>query len=283
MTARELCRSLESLFSAANISDASFDARAIVEYACDIEHDRYFMLRDRVITSEYAQRANDLAQRRLSGVPLQYLLGSWDFCGRKFAVGDGVLIPRPETEELVDLALSLMKEIENPVVFDLCAGTGCIGISIKHEREDAQLYLVEKSQEALGFIETNKVNHGFGRSIISVGYDIKLGFPSFLPKPDVIVSNPPYIPTDELDLLQREVKKEPIMALDGGEDGLDFYRCLAESWMPALNYGGFIAVECGEGQSGKIARLFGEGSKIKIDFYGADRFVYAARRREYDI
>ena len=277
MTAFELARRAEALLEAAEIRDASFDARLIVESITGIPHEKYIFRRSEPVTDEQVRKVEALSAKRALGVPLQYLLGSWEFCGHEFAVGEGVLIPRPETEELVSLVLSKMKDMHDPVVFDLCAGTGCIGISVKHERPDSQVYLIEKSADALGFIETNKIRNGFGSSIVSVRYDIFDGFPGFLPEPDVIISNPPYIPTGE-------VRLEPSMALDGGEDGLDFYRSLAEKWLPQIKEGGFIAVECGEGQAETIAGLFGENSKIIKDFYGAERFVFSSvHGREYDI
>ena len=283
MTAFELCRKATALLEGADVPDASFDARLLVESVCGIPRGEFFLQRGNDVTDEQIREAEALCAKRALGVPLQYLLGSWEFCGRSFAVGEGVLIPRPETEELAALALSRMKTLKNPVVFDLCAGTGCIGITVKHERPDAGVYLIEKSADAIGFIETNKIRHGFGSSVVSVRHDIFGGFPRFLPKPDVIISNPPYIPTGELDSLQNEVRREPSMALDGGEDGLDFYRILAEKWLPHLNANGFIAVECGEGQAEEIASLFGDGSEIIKDFYGAERFVLFSLRRNYAV
>ena len=284
MTAFELSKKAAALLEKAGVPDAAFDARSLVESVADIPHEKFILLRDNEVTDEQVREVEALCAKRALGVPLQYLLGSWEFFGYSFAVGEGVLIPRPETEELVSLTLEKMKEIENPVVFDLCAGTGCIGISVKHERPDASVYLIEKSDEAMSFLETNKIRNGFGSSIVSVKYDILDGFPSFLPEPDVIISNPPYIPTAELVLLQKEVGNEPPMALDGGKDGIDFYLMLAEKWFPYIKAGGFISVECGEGQAETIAGLFGENSTIIKDFYGAERFVFSpAHGRKYDI
>ena len=273
MTVFSVVRSITDFLSENGIPDPETDARLITEHVCGIDHTGYYFEKQKEISENNLKKIHALAAQRALGMPLQYILGSWSFCGLVFSVGEGVLIPRPETEELVEITLDRMKEMKSPVVFDLCSGTGCIGISIKHFRPDAAVYLIENSSEALRYIEVNKVKNGFGDSVVSVGYDVFNGPPSFLPGPDVLVSNPPYIPSNELSSLQKEVKFEPKSALDGGADGLDFYRLMSEKWIGWLNPGGFIAVECGEHQADRIKQLFGSDSNIIKDFYGTDRFV----------
>ena len=271
MTAFDLFRKLSSTLADGGIEDAEADARLLAEFVCGIKRERWFIDRSKTVSNEALEKAEKLAEKRISGIPVQYLLEKWSFCGREFSVGEGVLIPRPETEELAAATLSRMNGLRNPVVFDLCAGTGCIGLSIGAERPDSSVYLFEKSPEAMNYLKANVKELKSEANVI--GCDIFNGCPGGLPRPDVIVSNPPYIPSDELQLLQREVQKEPFAALDGGKDGLDFYRCIAENWIPLLNAGGFAAVECGESQAEEIAGIFGGKCETVKDFYGVSRFV----------
>ena len=187
-------------------------------------------------------------------MPLQYIIGEWEFMGHIFAVGEGVLIPRPETEVLVELALKKIKNIESPVVFDLCSGSGCIGISIAKERPNAKVFLFEKYDKAFGYLTKNAQNIN---NVVPVQHDITLDADELcLPIPDVIVSNPPYIRSDEMETLQKEVKKEPSTALDGGEDGMDFYRVIAEKWLPKIKSGGAFFVECDPEQADPLSKIF---------------------------
>ena len=197
-------------------------------------------------------------------------------------MGEGVLIPRPETEELCTAVIERLKKMHAPTVFDLCAGSGCIGITLKKQVVQANVYLVEYFDEALGFLNENRMSLSVARSVPAIKGDVLEGYEKFgfLPRPDVIVSNPPYIKKSELAFLQSEVRCEPSAALDGGEDGLVFYRAFAEKWLPFINEKGFIAVECGETQAEKIASLFSKhSSEITVlkDFNGIDRFVIAGK------
>ena len=211
---------------------------------------------------------------RASGVPVQYVIGEWDFYGESFNVGKGVLIPRPETEMLVDFALEYLKDRKSPVIFDLCAGTGCIGLTVARLIPDSTVYLLEKSPEAFEYLVSNKERHSLENVHLLSG-DLFSGFEFFdTPVPDVILSNPPYIESDVVPTLQSEVLLEPSMALDGGSDGLDFYRAIAEKWLPYCQ--GAVAVECGEGQTKAIGDLFRnyfDDISEKADFNGIGRIV----------
>lgn len=280
MTVFELGKKLVEKLEKGGDLDFITDSRLINEKACNIPHNRYLIDRNRDATEEEIQKALIYAEKRLNGFPLQYILGEWEFLSHKFYVGDGVLIPRPETEELVDHVIEYMSHIEKPVVLDLCSGSGCIGISIKHIRDDADVYLVEKSEKAIPYLEKNKIENGFGNRIVSIGYDILKGPSEIFPEADVIVSNPPYIMTEELKTLQKEVLHEPEMALDGGFDGLIFYRCLASDWFSKMKSGGIIAVECGENQARVIESMLSKyacKTEVINDFYGVERFVFAVK------
>lgn len=217
--------------------------------------------------------------RRAEGVPVQYVIGAWDFYGESYAVGEGVLIPRPETELLVDFALDFLKDNTNPVVFDLCSGTGCIGLSVAKNKPDAKVILVEKSPDALKYLKKNVSDSGCGNVQVING-DVLLGFDSFdLPKPDLILSNPPYIESDDIAELQSEVHYEPVMALDGGSDGMIFYNTISQKWIDECSA---VAVECGEGQADSIIKLFSKKFadvySVK-DFNGIERVVIGRERK----
>lgn len=258
----------------ADIENYSNEALWIFEKSFNCQRQFLFFNSDKEADEAKAADYLNKIKLRVSGIPVQYVIGEWDFFGETFSVGEGVLIPRPETELLVEFALDYLKEKEKPVILDLCAGSGCIGLSIAKNIPDSRVYLVEKSQDAFRYLEKNKENLGCTNAEIVSG-DIFNGFKSFgIPYPDLILSNPPYIETKEIATLQSEVHKEPYMALDGGEDGLVFYRALAEMWLPYCN--GAVAVECGENQSDDIKNIFSEycvNLKSVQDFNLIERIV----------
>lgn len=218
---------------------------------------------------------NEIIVRRKNGEPLQYIVGKWDFYGLTFKVGEGVLIPRPETENLVEYVLNEIKNVKNPIVFDLCSGSGCIGITIAKLRPDSKVYLFEKENKAYSYLNKNLEIVKLPNAV-PVKCDILNCDLQNLPLADAIVSNPPYIKSDEISTLQAEVKKEPLSALDGGNDGLIFYRCIASRWASKVKSGGLIACECGDGQSAEILPLFESiayEKKVIFDFNNIDRIV----------
>lgn len=280
MTIFELYKICEKELQNANVENASFEARLICEYVTSLTNTDFLLKRGRQATTEEEIKVKECIKKRISLVPVQYITGKWEFLDLEFSVGEGVLIPRPETEELVLYAKEKIENTQRKVVFDLCSGSGCIGLAIKHLLPECDVYMIEKSDDALLYLQKNREDLGFGANTVCVKGDILCGYESFdfLPKPDVIISNPPYIKKDDIKSLQKEVLKEPIMALDGGKDGLIFYRNLCEKWFPYINNGGFIAVECGEEQAEDIASLFVHNStetEIIKDFNGYNRMVAA--------
>lgn len=216
-------------------------------------------------------------RQRAEGVPLQYLLGTWEFYGLPFELGPGVLIPRPDTEVLVESALELLRERDQPAVLDMCSGSGCIGVSIARHCREARVTAVELSGEAFVYLKKNiRINRV---SIEAVREDARAYTP---PRPlFLIVSNPPYIPRKDLPFLQREVRREPAMALDGGADGLDFYRLLASRYIQHLLPGGYLLVEVGRGQAEAVTELFRRGGLADVsrrrDYSGIDRVVWGQK------
>ncbi len=274
MTLHQLYKNGNSILAQADIENAEFDALQLLLYAFGIDHTAYLLNRDSPAEPANEAAFYELIARRSANEPLQYILGSQLFLGNSFSVGEGVLIPRPETEDLVLLCISRIGKMPKPIVFDLCAGSGCIGISIARLCENADVYLFEKYSEALHFLNEN-VPADMGGRIHVVKADLFTFDVRELPAPDVIVSNPPYIPERSLGTLQQEVLREPMSALNGGADGLAFYREIAGRWMPLLKNGGFAAFECGEDQCGPIGDFMCRFGKIETfaDRFGSKRFL----------
>ena len=279
MTISELEKLGSQKLRASGKENSDFDARCLLEFVLNLNPTQYLLNRSEEVDSVCAEKFLSLVERRSNGEPLQYILGKWEFMGLLFYVGEGVLIPRPETEMLVEFALDFLKDKKNPVVIDLCSGSGCIAISVAKHLPYAKVYAVEKSDLAFPYLKKNiwlncvfnvSAVHGdiFDRTLLS---DIK---------PDLILSNPPYIRSPEIASLQSEVRNEPSMALDGGEDGLIFYREIANSWIDRLGTGGAIAVECAEDQTEDIIRMFSKKTQYAEafnDLSGLPRMVTAIK------
>ncbi len=242
---------VRKILEAAGIESAAFEARQI----------------------EAAGLSEEAAHRRAAGEPLQYILGEWDFFGRTFKCQKGVLIPRPETEQLIETALEYIES--GSTVADLGCGTGCIAITAALER-DCTVTMIDVEDAPLALAAKNAKLHGVdGRATVlrhSIFDEIDMEF-------DVIISNPPYIVRDELASLQKEVLHEPIAALDGGVDGLDFYRAIAEIWAPKARR--LVALEVGIGQAEEVAQMLAKLGKVEIknDYFGIARMVICNRQK----
>ena len=283
MTLKEALANLK--FKLSDIDDGEIEARYILEKVSGINYTEMLFKSDEVLSDDKYREAVTMAERRLAGEPIQYILGEWDFMDFNFKVGEGVLIPRPETEILVEHILDNIEGKKAPVVYDLCSGSGCIGLSIKSLRKDALVYLVEKSDKALSYLRYNHKNLCGDLENVTVlqGDILKVNVFDNLPQADVIVSNPPYIRSDEIPSLQSEVLREPVMALDGGDDGLVFYRVLVNEWSEKLKSDGFMAFECGEDQAQDICDLFSEinfDSKVVYDYNNIQRIVTGRRKKK---
>ncbi len=259
------------------VTEFDFDAFCLLVKAFNLSKTEYYFNRFNLADTEKASEYFKLIQRRISGEPLQYIIGKWEFMDGEFYVGEGVLIPRQDTEILVETAAEYIKanrEVKN--VVDLCAGSGCVGISLAMMFPDIEVTSVELSDKAYSFLENNiDLNHV--KNVKAINGDITKCFSDFdIGKIDVLVSNPPYIETDEIKVLSREVQREPHMALDGGKDGYYFYNVIKNKWLASLKKGSFAAFECGENQAFKLAEMFKPfSSDIKIfkDLNGIDRVV----------
>ncbi len=223
-----------------------------------------------------------LCRRRLEGEPLQYLLGEWEFWGLPFKVGPGVLIPRADTETLVEVALRAANPLAEPEILDLCTGTGCVAISLAKELPEARVTALELHEEAYGYLLQN-----IGLNKVGVK-PVRADLGGYIhPAPlDLLVANPPYIPRNVIPTLQAEVKREPVTALDGGKDGLSFFRSILKLYAGQIKPGGFICLEVGVGQSGQVAQILRESKcgdiKIAGDYAGIPRVVSGRMQKKQE-
>ncbi|MGN1080477.1 MAG: peptide chain release factor N(5)-glutamine methyltransferase, partial [Acutalibacteraceae bacterium] len=193
--------------------------------------------------AEEKKRLLELSEEIKKGKPLQYILGEWDFFGRSFTVNENVLIPRQDTELLVEKTMEIAKGGEN--ILELCTGSGCIAVSLANEISGCTVTAVELSEGAAEIAE-KKIHRFCKKNVVLERLDVLSKCPErHEGKFDILVSNPPYIKTADLDLLDKNVKNEPRMALDGGTDGLMFYRAIAKNWKKSMKSGGKILLEIG--------------------------------------
>lgn len=232
----------------------------------------------REVDKDLTDKMSKIFRRRVVGEPLQYILGEWEFYGLPFKVGEGVLIPRQDTETLVELALEFLRgrDINARTTADLCAGSGCIGITLA-KLADANVLCVEPYYTADGYLRRNaRLNNVEVSFSMADACSDKIPFSGF----DLIVCNPPYLSSEDMRNLQTEVTYEPEEALYGGEDGLDFYRKMIPIYKPKLFIGGMIAFEIGKGQDEAVCELFRQSGffpQTKCDANGIIRVVYAIR------
>lgn len=257
MTYRELYQQAKKKLVQAGKENPAFDAFCLFSMATGFSRQQYVIHSGEEAHPEQVRRLFSLIGRRARGEPLQYLLGEWEFMGLPFYVGEGVLVPRNDTEILVEEAARLLRENGGKTALDLCGGSGAAAIGLAFLCPQAKAVSVELSDSALAYLQKNIVRNRMEKRVSAlrgdVLYDADL-FPdhSF----DLLLSNPPYIPTGDLAGLQIEVQREPRMALDGGEDGLLFYRAIVRCWLSKLRPGGGLAVEVGIHQAEGVAALF---------------------------
>ena len=275
MKVREAFEKIEKTFLKAGVDSPAFEASVLMEDLLELPRNPEITAAETVLNSEQEEKLFFAAKKRTEGFPLQYLIGNWEFFGRKFFVGEGVLIPRPETELLCEFVLKRFSRSMPPKVVDLCSGTGCIAITIAKELPGAEVTAVELYEKAFEHLERNNALHG--NCVSTVKGDALVPFGKF----DCIVSNPPYITGDEMKELQTEVTFEPETALFGGEDGLYFYREIAKNWFGHLNEGGIIAFEIGDTQGEAVLSILsGNGYKnaaVIKDYEGRDRVASAVK------
>lgn len=262
-------------------SDPAFEAFLLFEKATGLTRKEYLLRAEDPAPERSRRDFLGLIARRLSGVPVQYLLGEWDFHGLSFAVGPGVLIPRPETELLCETACGFCRTRSAPRILDLCSGTGCLAVALAKAFPSADVTAVELYGPAFRYLERNRERHRVTNLTLCRG-DALNPPPLLFGKPyDVILSNPPYLSDGDLAVLQREVRREPRTALRGGADGLRFYRAFTRIYPRHLSAGGLLAFEIGETEGPAVRFLFREAGlrniRTETDAAGLPRVVSGVR------
>ena len=267
----------------AGIQAATLEARELVCFATGKTREE--LLRDGrlYLTPEVEKQVWDLVQRHLDGEPVAYLIGEWEFYGLPLDINEHVLIPRVDTEVLAREAIDFVKEQGKCRVLDLCAGSGCVGLAIAAQARQTRVVLGELSEGALRICRQNIRRNGLSGQVVPLMMDVMEGPSPQLGEFDCIVSNPPYIPTSTLPSLSPEVRCEPEAALDGGEDGLTFYRALLFDYAKYLKVDGFFLLEIGYDQAEAVRLLARESGfpvcRLLRDYGGQDR-VLLLRRTE---
>ena len=277
MTVKEVREKIQKRLQKAEIEDFEYEVWMLLEWKLGIGRAEYFMDPDREIPDKAWMSLNEVLRERERRVPLQYLMGSCEFMGYTFEVDERVLIPRQDTECLVELAVEkirqTLREQASCQVLDICTGSGCIAISVKLLCPEAEVTLSDVSEGALDVAKKNAWN--LGASVRTIESDL---FENIQGSYDYILSNPPYIPSRVIEGLMPEVREfEPRIALDGTEDGLYFYRAIAEDAVGYLRPGGWLIFEIGQEQGEDLLSILREqgfeNTEIKKDLAGLDRIA----------
>jgi release factor glutamine methyltransferase len=263
------------------ISGSRVEARDLVCTALGIEPEQLESYRNKYVFDTQWARICELRDQRLSGVPVQYLTGRWEFFGLPLEVSRDTLIPRPDTETLAQEGINFLGGRGRSRMLDLCCGTGCVGIAVLKRCAEVSGVLADLSQPALTVARKNLLRHNLTGRGLTLCLDALDAPDEGLGKFQLILCNPPYIPTGELDALDPEVRCEPRMALDGGEDGLTFYRAVAEHYQHVLSPDGALMFEVGIGQSGSVRDIMDKLGYRQLrtvrDVPGVERVVCGVR------
>ena len=266
MNGRQALTEISEMLKNAGVFDPKYEAGEIVREICKAHP---LMITD--IPENQLSEMKKIAGKRAEGYPLQYIFGKWEFYGYEFFVGEGVLIPRPETELLVDIAVKKLNK--NSVILDLCSGSGCIPVSCTKET-GCKAYAVELYDKAFSYLQKNIAHNNADVTAIKGDALDNSHFAGV--EFDAVFSNPPYLTREEMISLQREVKHEPETALFGGDDGLYFYRQLFSLWKCRLKKTGFFAVEVGDKQAEAVRAIMeseGFSTEIVNDYQEIGRVV----------
>lgn len=273
----EIQRQLEQ----AGLESARWESRVLVETVLELSGGQPFP--ETPLTPAQLERLETMTTRRCAHEPLQYLCGTWEFFGLPFAVGPGVLIPRQDTETLVEMVLELRRETSSTRLLDLCSGSGCIPAAISAHLSGVTGDCVELSPQALPYLRRNLSR--LAPDLQVVAGDVCSPPPELLQKQyDVITSNPPYLTAEDMTHLQPEVTHEPEQALFGGGDGLAFYRTLTPLWKPCLAEGGWLVYEAGMGQAESVLQILEENGFVRCrivpDLAGIPRVILGAAAKK---
>ena len=275
MTTLEVLNAATSYLDKRGVESARLNAEHLLAHVLGMPRRIELYLQFERPVSE-GQRAplRELVKRRAEGIPLQHILGEVEFCGRVFICDARALIPRPETELLVELVLK--ESAATTSMLDVATGSGVIGLSLAMSRPDAAVTLCDISSEALSLAAANACRHGIADKVVQKESDLLDSVEGIF---DVIVSNPPYIPTSDIASLSREVQNDPVLALDGGADGLRIIERLVQASMSKMSAGGLLALEIGHDQAARMVEILKMHNFRDIvvhrDYQGVERFVFS--------
>ncbi len=267
---------------------ASLLARNLLCYVSGKTQEEVIADREMYANQDICAAMEKAVQRVVDGEPLAYVLGEWSFYGMTLFVDKNVLIPRDDSCAVTQLAIKRGLFLDqDPRILDLCTGSGCIGLAIANRVKDARVTLADISKDALAVAKKNIVRHKLSARVSCVQADALAPASSFLGKFDLIVSNPPYVTTAEMEALPGSVKDyEPHLALHGGNDGLDFYRAIVKNYTAALKPGGYLCFEFGMGQGDAVCAILQKNGYTVLervqDFNERERAVLAQYGRKED-
>lgn len=281
ITYKDLKNKWAKKFKQADLDNADFELNELLGVAMGVDCRSVGFVQALENKAENEQVLENLCNRRLNGEPLQYIIGEWEFYGLPFKVGEGVLVPRQDTETLVDIAVNKLKNQDNLTVIDLCSGSGCIAVAVEKNLRCEQVFCVEKSPQAFEYLKQNiRLNNCSAQAVLGDIFDENVI--SSLPQADLITCNPPYITAEDMKKLQREVTFEPESALFGGEDGLDYYRDIVRIWKRKLKENGMLLFEIGQGQEEEVMRMMIQHGfkdvRTRADLCGINRCVFGFMR-----
>ena len=253
----------EQYFGSHGAETPRLDAEVLLSHLLGEKRIYLYVHFDQPLTADELANYKELVKRRTSGEPVAYICGEKEFMGLTFKVTPSVLVPQPDTETLVEAAIERLRGKNSPRIADICTGSGAIAIALAHYLPESSIVATDISADAVSIAKENAEALELSERVQFFEGDLlaPLTGETF----DAIVSNPPYIPGADIESLPREVRAEPRLALDGGADGLDFYRRLIGESAALLNDGGFLAAECGDTQAGAIAEMAASGGFGKAE------------------
>lgn len=270
MTIKEAIKYGSDLLKENKIEDYSIKVKILISFITGIKKDILINYEDVEILDNKLEIYIYNLNKIIEGVPIQYITKKQEFMGLDFFVDENVLIPQPDTEILVEEVLKISKLYNKKInILDLCTGSGAIAVSLAKYIKDVNIIATDISENAIEIAEKNAIKNNAENNIKFVVSDM---FKNIENEFDIIVSNPPYIETKEIEKLSKEVKNEPIIALDGGNDGIKYYKIIADNYNKFLNIGGYLLLEIGYNQGESVSKLF-KNSEIKKDLSGNNRVI----------
>lgn len=277
MLVKSLLEQIRAILKNGGIENFEFESVCIIEDV--FKQNIYDMISQKLECPDCDEKINQcksMANRRIEGFPLQYILGKWEFYGLPFKVGEGVLIPRQDTETLVDYVLTIFKDDIGLKVLDLCSGSGCIPISLDKNLNNAEVHAIELSTVAYSYLIDN-ISLNASNVIAHLGDVLEPSIVENFTGLNLITANPPYLTKLDMENLQKEVSFEPKISLFGGDDGLQYYRTICKLWKSSLKVGGMLVFEIGQHQEDDVAKIMTDNgfSDIAIipDLCGINRVV----------